>query len=785
VASLRGADTVIKQQLASVGRAAGAAGATAAAGAKAITALEGRATSLEGAAAAAAKDLIGHAGRITANAGDIKQTNDDVQSVENRVTGLEFRSKDLGSLFNLAAATDARSKQNSASLSGLSGSIAAVQKSVNEYESVKVFATRAEQRSRENVDDIGDLDVRLKKQEDVAADLSKRLSTQVDQRISAVETTAGAARAGVATNAKAIADQGVSLGNAVQAAQNSANSAGAAAKAASDAATAGLKVVGDRVTAEESRALKVEGGLRQSLLDFKSAVSAANGGHNDALDDLHAITKGQAATIEKEVNDEEQRAIKAEQALGDRISANTQTLSKVSGTVAALGQQATGQDTAITGLKSAVAGKASTDSVNKVAASAATLASSSTQQAKDISNNAANIANNVASISTTNNRQTAESKRAKAAEAANKASIGGLSTDRDSLKTRVGTLEAALQEASSSTELDNVKKDVASIAADVKTRATNTKVNGIAATVSTVSTSVKAVGVRVDGVNSAVTSLKKDVAAKASQSSVNSVDAAVKSVTATAADLGTQVKAAAASAASRATQTAFNALSNKVTGNSNGIAGLSNSLKSLTNTVAAKASTSSVSSTNTNLANEVARAKRAESTNAKVGTSAQSTANAAKSTANAAKSTANAAKSTANAAKSKGDSLMKSVKAMCIGLGFKWQNNECLPAPGSTDNNPATSCREVKDSGQKTGPYFVKHSGSGVARKVYCDNSYDGGGWELIHKVGHCALESVPSRRLIPRTLPLVELPVLTTDPRVPHLTSLCALGPSACAVPD
>jgi len=152
------------------------------------------------------------------------------------------------------------------------------------------------------------------------------------------------------------------------------------------------------------------------------------------------------------------------------------------------------------------------------------------------------------------------------------------------------------------------------------------------------------------------------------------------------------------------------------------VAALVPKINAATNTAKSAQSSASTAQTTANAAKSNANA-------------AQTTANAAKSNANAATSTANAAKSTANAANLKGDLLMKSVKAMCIGLGFKWQNNECLPAPGSTDNNPATSCREVKESGQPTGPYFVKHSGSGVARKVYCDNSYDGGGWELIHKI--------------------------------------------------
>lgn len=619
VASLKSADNVIKQQLASVGRTAGAAAAEASAGAKAIAAVQGRATKLEGSATSAAKDLVAHSARIAANSDAVAEGEAALQSVANRVSGLEFRSKDLGSLFSLAASTDARSKQNSATLSTLSGSIAAVQKSVSEYESVKVFATRAEQRSRDNADDVDGLDVRLKRQEDVAADLGKRISTQVDGRISAVETTAGAAKTAAATNAKAISDQATSLGGAVKEAQTAAATAAALAKSAASGATAGIKVVSDDLAEEASRALEAEGGIRQEVLDLKAAVAAADGGHSEALDDLHAITKGQAATLEKEVNAEEQRALKAERALGVRISSNTQDVSKLQGTVAALGQQASSRDTAITNLQAAVAAKASADSVNGVAAAVATLQASSTQRAKDIANNAANIKTNAGDIDTTNGRLTAESKRAKAAEAANKATASGLATDRDALKARVSSLEASVKGGSSGAAVEAVEADVADLQTKVGTLATNVKVDGVSRTVTGVSTSLKALGARVDGVSSTVGALQTDVAAKASQSSVNGVDSAVKSVTSVVnghtssiAALDKSVKAAAASAGSRASQSAFDKLSKTVSGNSNGVSGLSTSLSKLTSTVNGKASSASLSTTNRNVANEVSRAKNAE-----------------------------------------------------------------------------------------------------------------------------------------------------------------------------
>lgn len=262
--------------------------------AKAVAAVADRTAALETTAGMVDKELTAQSGRISANAAEGAKTADGLQSMGNRVSGLEFRSKDLGSLFSLAAATDARSKQNSGSLSSLAGSISAVQTSVSEYEAVKVYALRAEQRSRDNADDVDDLTVRMRRQEDVAADLGKKISTQVDTRISAVESTANAAKGAAAANALSIAAQATEI----KAAAATADFAKAAAAAAASDAASQVNVVDNKVVAEVSRASKAERELRQQILDLAAATVQETDSHDDALASLHEITKGQAAVIE-------------------------------------------------------------------------------------------------------------------------------------------------------------------------------------------------------------------------------------------------------------------------------------------------------------------------------------------------------------------------------------------------------------------------------------------------------------------------------------------------------
>lgn len=68
-----------------------------------------------------------------------------------------------------------------------------------------------------------------------------------------------------------------------------------------------------------------------------------------------------------------------------------------------------------------------------------------------------------------------------------------------------------------------------------------------------------------------------------------------------------------------------------------------------------------------------------------------------------------------------------------------WDGTKCVVkwdvALGSNEANYASSCLQTKEAGLATGVYYVKHPGHAAIRRVYCDNDWNGGGWELIFKV--------------------------------------------------
>jgi len=69
---------------------------------------------------------------------------------------------------------------------------------------------------------------------------------------------------------------------------------------------------------------------------------------------------------------------------------------------------------------------------------------------------------------------------------------------------------------------------------------------------------------------------------------------------------------------------------------------------------------------------------------------------------------------------------------LCQLSGGTWSNNDCTPPPGYTKEVPASSCKSIKS--QPSGPKWIRHADGGV-RRVYCDNDWNGGGWELLMKI--------------------------------------------------
>jgi len=77
---------------------------------------------------------------------------------------------------------------------------------------------------------------------------------------------------------------------------------------------------------------------------------------------------------------------------------------------------------------------------------------------------------------------------------------------------------------------------------------------------------------------------------------------------------------------------------------------------------------------------------------------------------------------------------MKTICAVSLGV---WVDNVRCEALGQSAKSPARSCRQLNERPYLvgSGAYYIKHPGSATPHRVYCDQGYNGGGWEVLFKV--------------------------------------------------